>query len=111
MSDMKAANRPVVDGAYALAIEMLDRGESPAAVEQRLVEMGLSEEAAKGIVASYSRATAQARSAGGKTEMLQGALVCGASLLVILFSSGSYVGVFGIILGGIQFFRGWRMRT
>lgn len=109
MSDTQSGDRQAADGAYGLGIEMLDRGESPAAVEKKLIETGLSPEAAKGIVESYTRATAQAQSEGGRTEMLQGALVAGGGLLVILYT-GSVLGWLGIILGGVQVFRGWRLR-
>jgi hypothetical protein len=98
-----------VDGAYALAVEMLDRGEPAAAVEQKLTEMGVSAEAAKSIVASHTTATTQVQRADGKTEMMTGAVVAAGGLAVLLLTSGTIVGSLGTILGGIQAFRGWRM--
>jgi hypothetical protein len=109
MSDKQRGDRQAADGAYALGIEMLDRGEPPAVVEKELIEAGSSPEAAKSIVESYSRATVEAQSEGGRTEMMQGALVAGGGLLVILYT-GSVIGWLGIILGGVQVFRGWRLR-
>lgn len=41
MTDAQAAKRQAADGAYASGIEMLDRGESPEGVEQKLVEIQL----------------------------------------------------------------------
>jgi hypothetical protein len=109
--DMSEANRPV-DGAYAQAIEMLDRGESPAAVEQKLIAMGVTAAAAKGILASYAGATAQAASSDGKTEMQFGALSSGGGLLVLLYSGiGSVVGWLGLVAGAVSIYRGWSKRT
>jgi hypothetical protein len=109
MSDSKGG---AVDGAYAMGIEMLDRGESPAAVEQKLIAMGLTQEAAKGIVTSYSGATAQAASSDGKTEMLFGALACAGGIVVLLTSgTGSFVGWLGTFGGAFNVYRGWSKRT
>lgn len=109
MSESKA--RPG-DGAYALGIEMLDRGEPPAAVEQKLIEMGLTADAAKGIVASYAGVTAQAASSDGKTEMQFGALAAGGGVLVLLYSGiGALTGWLGILAGTIGVYRGWSKRA
>ena len=106
MSDAKSA-----DGAYAVGIEMLDRGESPANVERKLIEMGLTAEAAKGIVSSYSSATAQVESSDGKTEMQFGAVAFGGGILVLLVSGvGSLVGWLGMIGGAVSVYRGWAKR-
>lgn len=109
MSD--ATGRPV-DGAYALGIEMLDRGESPAVVEQKLVAMGLTTDAAKGIVTSYAGATAQAASSDGKTEMQFGALAFVGGIAVLLYSgTDSFIGWLGMVAGAVNVYRGWSKRT
>ena len=100
-----------VDGAYALGIEMLDRGDPPAAVEEKLIQMGLTATAAKKIVASYSQATKQAASSDGKTEMRFGALVAGGGVVVLLVSGvGSVIGWLGLLAGTFKVYRGWSQR-
>ena len=90
---------------------MLDRGEPPAAVEQKLIEMGLTAEAAKKIIASYTAATNQAAGSDGKTEMQFGALVVGAGAATLLFSGvGSLIGWLGVLGGSFNFYRGWSKR-
>lgn len=108
MTNTQGTGRPV-DGAYALAVEMLDRGQPAAAVEQKLTEMGVSAEAARNIVTSHTSATTQVQRADGRTEMMTGAVVAAGGLAVLLLTSGTIVGSLGTILGGIQAFRGWRM--
>jgi hypothetical protein len=75
VSDLQTATRPVVDGATARAIEMLDRGESAAAAADSLIEMGMSADAAKEIVRSYVHAPAAARMAGIKGQLGYGVLI------------------------------------
>ena len=94
------------DGAYALGIEMMDRGEPPAAVEKKLVEMGLTSEAAKGIIASYSGATAQAVSSDGKTQMWGGAAALGLGIVGV--AVGSVTSWLAVIVGGANVFLGWK---
>ncbi|HTI37304.1 MAG TPA: hypothetical protein VL484_07100 [Vicinamibacterales bacterium] len=104
------SDRPV-DGAYALGIEMLDRGDPPSAVEQKLVEMGCTPAAASKIVSSYSKATAQAASSDGKTEMQFAAVTAGGGVLVLLYTGmDSLVGWFGLLAGGVSAYRGWSKR-
>lgn len=108
---MADANDKPVDGAYALGIEMLDRGEPPATVEKKLIEMGVTAEGAKKIIASYSAASSQAASADGKTEMQFGAVVAGGGVVVLLVSGiGSLVGWLGVLGGSFNFYRGWSKR-
>ena len=108
---MADANDKPVDGAYALGIEMLDRGEPPAAVEKKLTEMGVTTEGAKKIIASYSAATNQAASSDGKTEMLFSAVAAGGGVVVLLVSGvGSLVGWLGLLGGSFNFYRGWSKR-
>lgn len=101
----------VVDGAYALGIEMLDRGEPPAAVERKLIEMGCTAEAAKTIVASYSKATAQAASSDGKLDMQLGGLAFALGVIDLLYSGiGSIIGWFVTLAGAFNVYRGWSKR-
>jgi hypothetical protein len=103
------ANKPPVgDGAYALGIEMMDRGEPPAVVEKKLGEMGLTPEAAKGIIASYSGATAQAASSDGKTQMLGGAAAL--ALGTVGVAMGSVTSWLAVVVGGANVFLGWSKR-
>ena len=97
---------PAVDGAYALGIEMMDRGEPPAVVEKKLVEMGLTSEAAKGIISSYSGATAQAESSDGKSQMQFGGAALALGLVGI--AMGSVTSWFAVLAGGASVFLGWR---
>jgi hypothetical protein len=108
---MPDAHDQPVDGAYALGIEMLDRGEPAAAVEQKLVGMGVTPEAAKKIVTSYSRASSQAASSDGKMEMQLGAVVVAAGVLDVLYSGvGSVVAWLVILVGLFNVYRGWAKR-
>jgi hypothetical protein len=101
-----AKQQPTVDGAYALGIEMMDRGEPPAAVEKKLVEMGLTAEAAKGIIASYSGATAQAVSSDGKTQMMGGGAAL--ALGIVGVAIGSVTSWLAVAVGGVNVFLGWK---
>jgi hypothetical protein len=90
---------------------VLDSGESPAVVDQKLVHMGLSVDAAKGIVTSYSKVTAESQKSEGKSNMLGASAAVGLGVLTILFAPGSggiYGGGLRIIVGGVHLFRGWR---
>lgn len=107
---MPDANQPV-DGAYALGIEMLDRGESPTVVEQKLIGMGLTPDAAKKIVSSYSRASEQAASSDGKLEMQLGAVVVAVAVLDLLYSGfGAFLAYLGLAVGLFNIYRGWSKR-
>ncbi|MEO6237288.1 MAG: hypothetical protein ABIQ52_09845 [Vicinamibacterales bacterium] len=101
-----AKNPPAGDGAYAAGIEMMDRGEPPAAVEKKLVEMGLTAEAAQGIIASYSGATAQAASSDGKIQIWGGAAALGLGIVGV--ATGSVTSWFAVLVGGANVFLGWK---
>lgn len=108
---MTDADASPVDGAYAVGIEMLDRGEPPAAVEKKLIEMGVTVDGAKKIIASYSAATRQVDSSDGKTEMQFGAVTAGGGLVVLLVSGvGSLIGWLGLLGGTFGLYRGWSKR-
>jgi hypothetical protein len=108
---MTDTNDRVVDGAYALGIEMLDRGDPPATVERKLIEMGVTADGAKTIVASYSKATAQAASSDGKLEMQLGGLVLGLGVLDLVYSGpGSLVAWLVTLAGAFNVYRGWSKR-
>jgi hypothetical protein len=99
--------RKTPDGAYAMAAELLDKGESAAVVEQQLVGMGVSLETARRIVAEQHRATAAVAKSDGRNEMRFSAIAFGGGVLVLLVTGvSSYVGWFGMIGGGINFLRG-----
>jgi len=100
-----AGSQRAQDGAYALGIEMMDRGETPAAVEKKLVEMGLTPEAAKGIIASYSGATAQAESSDGKSQIQLGAVALGLGIVGVFF--GSVTSWLAVVVGGANVAMGW----
>ena len=101
-------NQSAADGAYAAGIEMMDRGEPPAAVEKKLVEMGLTAEAAKGIIASYAGATAQAESSDGKSQMQLGGLALGLGVVGVFF--GSVTSWLAVLIGGANLVMGWSKR-
>ena len=84
---------------------MMDRGEPPAAVEKKLVDMGLTPEAAKGIIASYSGATAQAESSDGKSQIQFGALALGLGIVGVFF--GSVTSWLAVLVGGANVAMGW----
>jgi hypothetical protein len=109
--DTRDAKDTVVDGAYALGIEMLDRGEPPAAVERKLIEMGCTADAANRIVGSYSNATAQAASSDGKLEMQFGGVALALGVLDLIYSGGGSVIAWFVTLGGaFNVYRGWSKR-
>lgn len=97
-------NEKVPDGAYTTAAQLLDKGQTPAAVEQQLVASGISPELAKRIVADQSRASAALATSDGRTEMRVGLVTIGASLLV-MFMAG-FLGVLVMIAGAVIFFLG-----
>jgi hypothetical protein len=101
-----AQKQSAADGAYALGIEMMDRGEPPAAVEKKLVEMGLTAEAARGIISSYSGATAQAESSDGKSQMQIGGVALALGLVGL--AMGSVTSWLAVIAGGANVFLGWK---
>lgn len=105
---MTDTNGKLPDGAYALGIEMLDRGESPAAVERKLIEMGCTTEGAKTIVGSYSKATAQAASSDGKLAMQLGGLVFALGVVDLFYSGiGNIIAWFVTLGGAFNLYHGW----
>jgi hypothetical protein len=108
---MSEANDRPVDGAYALGIEMLDRGEPAAAVEQKLIGMGVTPDAAKKIISSYSQATVQAATSDGKLEMQLGAVVVAVAVLNLLYSGvGSLFDWVVLVIGLFTVYHGWSKR-
>lgn len=97
----------IPDGAYATAAESIERGESDAAVEQKLVAMGVSLDVAKRIVAEQHRASEIVQKSDGRTEMRFGAVVFGIGILVRLAGSGGFGGILAMIVGAATFLRGW----
>lgn len=105
---MADTNDQVVDGAYALGIEMLDRGETPAAVERKLIEMGCTPAAAKTIIGSYSKATEQAAGSDGRLDMQLGGVVLALGLVDLFYSGvGNIIAWFVTLGGAFNVYRGW----
>ena len=102
---MANESQKVPDGAYTTAAQLLEKGQSPAAVEQHLVGLGMSVEVARRIVVEQNRASAALSTSNGRTEMRTGLVIVGAGLLTGLFI-GPIGGVLGLIAGGGIFLRG-----
>ena len=101
-------NRKIPDGAYATAQELLESGETPAGVEQKLLALGVPVDVAKEIIADHQRATSQVASEEGRTEMQWAPIAIGLGVLLLITSGpGSLSGWFGIVVGVSRFVYGW----
>jgi hypothetical protein len=105
---MADTNDKVVDGAYALGIEMLDRGEPPAAVERKLIDMGCTVETAETIIGSHTKAAAQAASSDGRLDIQLGGLAFALGVLDLFYSGvGDIIAWFVTLGGAFNVYRGW----
>ena len=104
----ETAKRKIPDGAYATAMELLEAGQPAAAVEQRLLSLGVSVDDAKQIIQDHQRATAQATAEEGRKDMKGGPIAAVLGVLVLIVSGpGSITGWFGLAVGLFWFFYGW----
>ena len=100
-------NRKIPDGAYAMVTEALEKGETPAAVEQRLVALGVDPGTASKMVAEQHRAADAVAKSDGRTEMRFGAIAFGGGVIVLVVTGvGSLTGWFGMTVGAVGFIRG-----
>ncbi len=104
-----------VEAIYRFAAEQMRDGVPPAEIKRRLIEQGLSAEAADIVVGNLGKAIAKAKQEAGQRNMLFGALWCVGGIVVTAATfaaasnsgGGSYVVAWGaIVFGAIQFFRG-----
>lgn len=112
MSDQELSpeQKEAVRAIYAYAAGLMKDGQTRAQVEAALVQRGLGQEAASGVVVNL----VQARDKAAKKNMLFGALWCVGGIIVTVVTlsmamegGGTYIVAWGaIIFGAIQFFRG-----
>ena len=104
----ETANRKIPDGEYATDMELLEAGQSAAAVEQRLLSLGVHADDAKQIIRDHQRATAQATAEEGRKDMKGGPIAAVLGVLVLIVSGPSSItGWFGLAVGLFWFFYGW----
>jgi hypothetical protein len=105
----------VVEAIYQFAAEQMRNGASPAEIKRRLIEQGLSAEAAGIVVSNLGKAISQSQQEAAQKNMLYGAVWCIGGIVVTALTyaaasgggGGSYVVAWGaIVFGAVQFFRG-----
>lgn len=113
MQESEQTPEQVVEAVYAFAAEQMHDGVALAKIEKKLIEQGLSPEAAATVVGNLKQAKAQAAKEASRKNMLYGALWCVGGIVVTVLTyqaaagGGSFVVAWGAILfGGIQFVRG-----
>ena len=108
--ELSPEQKEAVRAIYAYAARLMKDGQTGSQVEDALVQKGLGQEAASGVVANLI----QARAKAAKKNMLYGALWCIGGIIVTVVTlgmavqgGGTYIVAWGaIIFGAIQFFRG-----
>ena len=111
----ETAKRRIPDGAYATAQELLENGESPEAVEEKLVGLGVSLADAKRIVADHSRATVQSTQSSARTDLMFSALVVALAVVIQIVSWArgegiSFVAALCFVIGAFRLIRAWRQK-
>ena len=108
--ELSPEQKEAVRAIYAYAARLMKDGQGRAQIEAALVQKGLGQEAAAGVVANL----VQARTKAAKKNMLYGALWCIGGIVVTVVTlgmamegGGTYIVAWGaIVFGAIQFFRG-----
>jgi hypothetical protein len=116
-STPEPSTEQIVEVVYRFAAELLGAGVAPDEVRRQLVAKGLDEETAAVVVARLAAARREEALRVGSRNMLHGALWAVGGLVVTIVTmaaaagGGTYVVAWGaIVLGAVQFGRGWHQR-